>query len=401
MKDKMMPPLAPLLLLASLAATTGLPLAAAELQLPGPGGSAVDFHGFISQGYLVSSDYNYLGESSHGSFKFTEAGLNASFNPFPHTRLAAQGFTYDVGPAGEYDVVLDYGIVEYTLNDWFGVRAGRLRRPEGLHNDTQDVDVARTWVLLPQGMYNARWRDFYVSVDGGEAFGTLPLHQAGSLSYELYYGIQRPRLNGGLALQKSNLPPFSQLVWINAPKLGGGQLWWNLPVDGLKLGVALNYDEDLTFRTVAGRQSKGSPFTRHYSLEYFRNAWTFQAEYLRFRIDYDETGGGPPPSKRLIEPDTWYLSAAYRIDKRFEVGGYYTEYYGNVHDRQGKLLPFPSDAAQKDTALALRFDATDQWIFKIELHRIRGTGQLLDTINNPVRRGGDWSMLAVKSTFSF
>ena len=261
--------------------------------------------------------------------------------------------------------------------------------------------MARTWVLLPQGMYNARWRDFYVSVDGGEVFGTLPLHQASSLSYELYYGIQRPRLNGGLALQKSNLPPFNRLIWINAPRLGGDQLWWNTPWNGLKVGLALNYDEDLTFRTVTGRQSKGSPYTQHYSLEYFRNAWTFRAEYLRFRIDYDETGGGLPAGKRLIEPDTWYASAAYRFNRWIEVGSYYTEYYGNVHNRTGVGLPFPSDASQKDTALALRFDATDRWTFKAELHLLRGTGQLLDNLDNPVRRGGDWSMLALKSTFRF
>ena len=38
----------------------------------------VDIHGFVSQGFLNSNDYNYLGNSSDGSFKFTEAGLNAS-----------------------------------------------------------------------------------------------------------------------------------------------------------------------------------------------------------------------------------------------------------------------------------------------------------------------------------
>ena len=233
-------------------------------------------------------------------------GLNASFNPLPRTRIAAQGFTYDVGQAGEYDVVLDYAQAEYTFNDYIGVRAGRIRRPEGIYNDIQDVDLARTWILLPQGMYDARWRDFYVNIDGGEIFGSIPLKKAGSLSYELYYGLQNPKLDGGLSLQKANLPPFSPLVSINSPQLGGGQLWWNTPLDGLRAGVALNYNRDLTFTTANGRQSVGSPFTQHYSLEYLWKSWTFQAEYLRFKINYENTGGGLPPSTKLIEPDSWY-----------------------------------------------------------------------------------------------
>jgi hypothetical protein len=37
----------------------------------------IDVHGFASQGFLDSSKYNYLGDTTRGSFRFTEAGLNA------------------------------------------------------------------------------------------------------------------------------------------------------------------------------------------------------------------------------------------------------------------------------------------------------------------------------------
>lgn len=390
-----------LCLLASLIVISSTRAPADELPLFGPEAPTVGVHGFVSQGYLASSEYNYLGDSSQGSFKFTEAGLNASFDPFARTRISAQGFSYDVGPAGDYDVVLDEAQIEYTVNDLLGVRAGRIRRPEGIYNDIQDVDLGRTWVLLPQGMYNARWRDFYVTVDGGELFGDLPLAGAGSLSYQLYYGFQRPKLDGGLALQKANLPPYARLVSFNSPLLGGGQLWWNTPWDGLRAGLALNNDQDLTFVNVTGRQSVGSPWTQHYSLEYVHDDWTFQAEYLRFRVAYTNSGGGLPRSQVLVEPDTWYVSAARRLGSSFEVGTYYTEYYANVHDRTGATLAFPSDAAQKDTALSLRFDASDHWIFKLEGHFIRGTAQLLDNIDNPVRRGDAWRMIALKTTFCF
>jgi hypothetical protein len=400
MKNKITRRLKSILPLALLALVSQNRLEAYELNL-GTNLPPVDFHGFVSQGFLYSSSYNYLGDSSRGSFLFTEGGLNASINPFPRTRIAVQGFTYDVGKAGEYDMVLDYAQAEYTFNDYIGVRAGRIRRPEGIYNDIQDVDLARTWILLPQGMYDARWRDFYVNIDGGEIFGSIPLKKGGSLSYELYYGLQNPKLDGGLSLQKANLPPFSPLVSINSPQLGGGQLWWNTPLDGLRAGVALNYNRDLTFTTANGRQSVGSPFTQHYSLEYLWKSWTFQAEYLRFKINYENTGGGLPPSTKLIEPDSWYAGAAYRFNKYLEAGTYYTEYYADVNNRSGAGLPFPSDAAQKDAALSLRIDATDWWIFKIEAHYIRGTAQLLDNADNPARNGAGWWMFAVKTTVSF
>jgi len=365
----------------------------------------VDIHGFASQGFLESNDYNYLGFSSHGSFKFMEAGLNASVNPFPRTRISAQAFTFDVGPAGEYKAFLDYGQVEYTFGDYLGIRAGRIRRPEGIYNHIQDVDLSRTWVLLPQGMYNARWRDAYASIDGGEFFGTIPLSKAGSFSYETYAGVQRPKLNGGLALQKSNLPPNWPLVWINAPTMYGVQFWWNTPIDGLRLGMAPNKVHDLSFNTTVRpgfiRNSVGSPKVDKYSIEYLVKSWTFQAEYYHVTVDYLNTGGGLPTTTKHIEPDCWYFGAAYRINKWVEAGGYYTEYYADVHDRKGATLPVAADAFQKDTALSLRFDLGDSWIFKIEGHQMRGVAQLLDNVNNPVRHGDGWFMMAAKVTFSF
>lgn len=388
-------------LLGLLVVLCGSRIQALDLNFFGTNGPPTEFHGFASQGFLYSSKYNYLGDSSNGSFKFTEGGLNASLNPFPRTRIAAQAFTYDVGPAGDYDVVLDYALLEYKVADYLGFRGGRIRRPEGIYNDIQDVDLARTSILLPQGMYDARWRDFYVSIDGGELFGTVSLDRAGSLSYEFYYGLQRPQLDGGLALQKANLPPFVPLTSFNSPQMGGGQLWWHTPLNGLRAGVALNYDQDLTFVNDQGRQSVGSPLTQHYSLEYLWHGWTFQAEYLRFRINYENTGGGKPRSSKLIDPDTWYAGAGYRFNKWIEVGGYYSEYYADASNRGGAGLAFPSDASQKDAVISLRLDATRWWLFKVEAHYIRGTAQLFNNVANPERDGEGWWLFGVKSTISF
>jgi len=398
--------LTPGLLLTSLLALTVCRLGAVDLNLS-TNLPPLTFHGFVSQGFLASTKYNYLGDSMNGSFRFTEAGLNASMNPFPRTHITAQGFLFDVGDVGRYEPVLDYASIEYTFNDYLGLRGGRIRRPQGIYNTVVDVDLARTSILLPQGLYDARFRDFYASLDGGEFFGSLPLRKAGSLSYEAYFGYAHPSTKGGVGHAIHNhLPPGSSVDELSSPLTVGEQIWWNTPLDGLRAGVAwqhaFNFKQDLTLNLPPPPFGPG-PVKVHsdadvdvaqLSLDYAWKRWTFQAEYQRLWLSANSGSAG-------FVSDSWYAGAVYRFNKWFEAGTYYTESYGNVRDRDGAMLPVPSDAYQKDLALSLRFDPASWWVLKVEGHYIHGTGLLNDNAANPTRNNDGWFMLALKSTFSF
>ncbi len=397
------------LLFASSIAWTFCRLEAADLNLLGTNMPPLDFHGFISQGFLASSKYNYLDENTkEGSFKFTEAGLNVSMNPFPRTRITAQAFTYNLGDVGKYDIVLDYASIQYTFNDEIGIRAGRIRRPQGIYNDIQDVDLARTSVLLPQGIYDARYRDFYVSIDGGDIFGDISLSKAGDLSYDFYAGVIQPSMDGGLAsvirndFQVLSTPPFFSLRLdsLNSPVSAGGQLWYNPPLDGLRFGASFFYCHDFEVMATESGLSPGGPFasalTSTYNItiaqgsaEYRWKQWTFQSEYYYFVRNQQD---GP-----TLTSDSWYVSAEYRFNKWFAAGTFYNEYYNDINQRGNSLL------YQKDVALSLRFDPTSWWVFKVEGHYIRGTGLLNDNSANPVsqQNSDGWFMIAVKTTFSF
>lgn len=375
----------------------------------------ISFHGFLSQGCMVSDDYNYLGRTADGgSFQFTEIGLNASYSPFERTRIAVQGFAFDVGDIGDLEPFLDYASLEYTFSDCIGLRGGRVRRPGGLYNHIQDVDLARTSVLLPQGMYDARWRDFSTSVDGGVAFGNLQMDKAGSLSYEAFAGMMNVSMDGGVAsLLKQSLPPGANLDDIPQSPIAGAQLWWNTPISGLRAGAMLgqvfNFGYEVTavspFVGVINLDTEGDIFVQQYSLEYLWKAWTFQAEYYTYNyrnhtVQQNTVLGTSVTSSKSI-PDTWYVSAAYRFNKWLEVGTYYTEFYDNVHDRDGSSLATPSDAFQKDVALSFRFDPLDWWIIKLEGHYIRGTALLRDNGSNPIRNDDGWWLFGAKTTISF
>ncbi len=372
----------------------------------------VDFHGFASQGFLDSSKYNYLGDTTRGSFKYTEAAINASFNPFPRTHIAAQGFLFDVGNVGEYHPALDYASVDYTFCDEFGIRAGQIRRPAGIYNSIQDIDLARTSILLPQGMYDARYRDFSGSIQGGSLYGAIDLRKAGSFTYELYGGWVSLSDDGGLARQLGDIfrTPPTQYVDVNGFPEAGLQVWWNTPVDGLRAGfsfldaLGFSYDYNVNVPPQFGGGSyRGVTYAPElqYSLEYVWKSWTFQAEY-KYSDYYSNTrANGTFGPDTHSATDTWYANVDYRFTDWFQAGVYYTEDYANVANRDGAGTAVPSDAYQKDAALSFRFDPTSWWVFKIEGHYIRGTALLEDSASNPNRGGGAWYMLAVKSTFSF
>jgi len=395
------------LLLALPVAVTACRLEAAQLNLLGTNMPPFEFHGFISQGFLATTKYNYLAEDSKdGSFQYTEAGLNASINPFPRTHITAQGFLYDVGEAGKYQPFLDYASIEYTFNDYIGLRVGRIRKPVGIYNDIQDVDLARTYVLLPQGIYDARWRDFTTSVDGGAAFGNIPLSKAGGLSYEAYAGFINIAADSGVASFINNDLAGGKVTSFDRAFEPGFQLWWNAPINGLRFGAAFGYvfdfNYDITEPTGApppypssiSLRAKSSLPVQQYSAEYLWKNWTFQAEYYNVQVSQN-TISPLGTTHSFIAQEAWYAGTAYRFNKWLEVGGYYTEFY------TGAPVTASSDGFQKDAALSFRFDPKPWWVIKLEGHCIRGTGLLDDNDSNPVRNDDPWFMIMVKTTFSF
>src|SRR5467141_4484390 len=175
------------LAVSALALVASRPAAAAELSLPAELGQ-LQVHGFISQGFLYTTDNNYLANSSRGSFEFTELGLNFSLQPMDRLSLGLQIFSHDLGPIGDYRATLDWYSVDYHWQDWLGVRAGRVKLPFGLYNDISDVDSARTAILLPPSIYPAQNRDFLLAQTGVEAYGYTRLGRAGALDYRAYAG---------------------------------------------------------------------------------------------------------------------------------------------------------------------------------------------------------------------
>lgn len=104
-----------------------------------------------------------------------------------------------------------------------------------------------------------------------------------------------------------------------------------------------------------------------------------------------------PPIDGLSERG--YAMASYRVTPWLQPGAYYSVFFPDVHDREGR------EHRQHDIAATLRFDVNSHWLFKLEGHYMAGTAGLL----NPLRIGATdiskadryWAAFFLKTTAHF
>jgi hypothetical protein len=195
--------------------------------------ASVELHAFASQGFILSKYNNYLDvDTTHGSFQFSELGVNLTKNLTDRFRVGLQLFAQNLGPTGSYDIKADWFYLDYRFANWLGVRAGRVKIPFGLYNDSADIDSARVAVLLPQSVYPEENRNYLLAQTGGEVYGYASLRAAGALDYRAYAGT--------IFIDTTSTQPSPyQISSFSVPYLVGGRLMWETPVQGLRVGASL------------------------------------------------------------------------------------------------------------------------------------------------------------------
>ena len=381
------------LAVSALALLAQRPAAAAGLALPGQV-AELQVHGFISQGFLLTSANDYLARSSKGSFEFTELGLNFTLPATDRLTLGLQIFSHALGPIGDYRATLDWYSLDYHWRDWLGIRAGRVKVPFGLYNDSSDIDSARTAILLPQSIYPASNRDFLLAQTGGEVYGFKDLGVAGGLDYRLYGGTIF------LDVKQQAGSPFS-VVDLNVPFVAGGRMLWLPPVEGLRLGGSLQF---LRLETHLLPASSSSSVAVNIpamlwvaSVEYIVRDLLFAAEYSRWRVRAESSNPAMFP-ETLTFSERAYALTSYRLNSWLQAGAYYSLLFPNVSQRGGP------QGRQLDAALTLRFDVNSFWLIKLEGHYMHGTAGLSSSLNGnrPLSTlTPDWALFTVKTTAFF
>lgn len=375
--------------------------------------TAVELHGFVSQGYLNSSGNNAYEETLDGTWAFNEMGFNVSQQLTDQLRIGMQLFARDLGDVGNNQVIIDWAYADYRHSDAIGISIGRYKVPTGLYNEVRDLDLATTFILLPESAYDIRYRDFAAALNGVQLYGILPLGPIGKLDYQLFAGTMN--IDDDSYLAKS----FESSIVTTVDELGvdgalGLALTWRPPVEGLRcMGSVMDVRGARVAGTLVVAPFPVPPvaidttiddmYVATAGAEYAVNEWVFAAEYA---VRYANPPGFPGVDTR-IRNDGGYVMASYRFHPSWEVGSYYSVSYANRNDRDGdRIVENPAtntyrhNAWQKDLAVSLRWDIDGNWLVKIEAHVIDGTANLL-TSENPQPYEQDWWLFAAKTTFSF
>jgi len=364
----------------------------------------VDIHGFVSQGFIISDKYNYLTHNSkEGSFEYNEIGINFSKDLTDRLRLGVQLFSRDLGDVGNNKLTVDWAYGDYRIKDWLGFRAGRIKLPMGFYNETRDMDMLRTQVVMPQSIYADLLRDTVIAVNGAGLYGNIDLSMMGSLDYQLVAGAMNMDNENGFEkyFEARSQGAFSVDGDSDSDITYAGSIRWNTPLDGLALGVSVMSNTVDTPIVVGGvlkanNESENSFYT--VSVEYLWGDLTLAAEYQQYKIDYTLTG--QVARKGTQTSEGYYLSASYRFTDLFSMGAYYSVLYPDDEDKNGNNFAYKSDAWEKDLALSLRFDLNDYTVFKIEGHHVDGTARV-NFVDNPNREENEFQYGVAKITFSF
>ncbi len=344
----------------------GVNVYAADLQ-------KVQVHGFISQGYMISSDTNT--DLDDGTFEFNEFGINGMIRITDNLRAGMQLLSRDLMNDGNNDIKLDWAYADYSYHNWLGMRAGKMKMKYGLYSQSRDIDAARTSIFLPGSIYNEVRRDIVTSITGAGIYGLLP----GNVTYEFQIGsLDMDSVVDGMDSDSDNVA-FG--------------LEWETPLEGLKTGISYN---------TAGGASNTITLdvkTVTFSGEYIRDNFRIAAEYGQ--TDTDMRAGTVVLADRTNE--NYYVDAGYRFTDWFELGAYYSVSYEDMDDRDGdryRTVGKPEALAWiKDFALSARFDINEYWIVKIEGHAMDGLKGV--NFGDETDPDDNWFLFAAKTTVSF
>ncbi|WP_239797231.1 OprO/OprP family phosphate-selective porin [Candidatus Nitrotoga arctica] len=370
-------------------------------------GSELQLHGFLTQGVVITSDNNFLGQSNKkASTDFREIGVNASLRPTSDLQLSAGLLSHKAGATDNGEVRLDYGLIDWTASSneqgRSGIRLGRLKNSFGLYNKTRDVAFTRPSILLPQSIYFERTRNLTIAGDGAELYIDRN-YEAGNLFVTLALG--KPQIGSeaskvalvGLTPNgsfESKLVPIFQVIYEG----DGGKY---------RLGfTAVHFDASYNpgVRDVlqAG-QLKYTP--KIFSAQYNAESWSVTSEYALRPVSTRNFGPNSPDA--FNDGQSYYVQGSYRLAPKWEALLRYDVTYIDRGDRDGKAFAaathLPSFTRfSKDWTAGVRFDLTPEFMLRAEYHRVDGTGYLPVQDNpNPRTLERRWDMFMLLASFRF
>jgi hypothetical protein len=371
---------------------------------------AVDYqiHGYAAQGFVYSSDNNFFGESSDGSFDYYEAGINAAVQVRPNLLVAAQAAIRDAGISDDGTLRLDYALVDYrALSDGAlqaGVRAGKIKNSLGFYNETRDVVFTRPSILLPS-VYsdNQNQRSLIFTSPGAQLYASTVTGKH-ELSFTGTANAERDVRKSDERLLVNLTVPFDL-------RIGDS---WNVQLmdslDGGKWQFAYSYFAGQFRLSTAPEINLVGRFDidlNVFSVRHNAERFTITAEYVVVGNDNSLTFQGTPIVQTRIDADSAYLQGEYRINRQWGAMARIDGFFLDRTDRSGRDFAAANPGAarrsrfSRDLVVGLNWRPDEHWGVWGEYHWINGTASLQALENPPPVREQRWSMLMLMAGYKF
>lgn len=365
----------------------------------------LQIHGFLSQGFIHTSDNNFFGRSDDSiSTDFRELGINASYRLLPDLQIAMQVVWRDAGKTDNSDVRIDYGFASYNLysseDSLLTLRGGRVPTPLGLYNDTRDVASTRPSILLPQSIYFDVNRNLALSADGGYLYGE---HRTDFGDFSLNFGVVMPRMNDPdfknsiVGPDRGNME--GNLSWV----LRTGYEWEN----GL-VKLAITYgDFNGDYKPSTGAFFNAGSWRFNpliLSAQYNSEKWSLTGEYALRRARLKNFGAIIPDTE--FTGQSFYIQGTYRLTASLEALVRYDDLIWDMDDRKGLKLSSSAPGIAnhsrfaQDWTFGLRYEILPALNLSAEYHRINGTGWL-SGLENPKGTTQHWDMYTIMMSYDF
>jgi len=324
---------------------------------------------------------NYQYGRSKLDMSNADFALNISGNPYDNLTIFSQIMfeTY----LRDTNIYLDYAFMEYMINDFFILRAGKVKQPFGLYNETARVGTIRAFALLPQSVYGNQAMtgiaykglgvagSYYTDSDWGIEYnlygGSLLLDR--TAEYALGFGLIDDVEYG--ELEKNVVKDYLR-------KIVGAKLTFNTPYS-LEFGLS-------AFASSTDVARKGTEYdNKMYNLGAFlrfsKFGFEFSSEFVSSRNYLMVFDGEEAVGKYPDITTAFYTILSYRLDK-YQIAFMYDFFnYELAPERPASIPTYDgtmfllNDSKyldHQDIAIALNYWVFPNLVFKTEYHYVKG-----------------------------
>lgn len=371
-----------------------------ELDLADP---QLQFHGFLTQAYVHTTENSFFGDSENGSFDFRELGVNAFYRFNPQLFASAQVLSRLAGEMYDGSPTIDYAQIDYQISadeqQRLGFLAGRYKNPFGLYNETRDVAATRPGIFMPQAIYWDRVRNMVLSNDG------LQFHlERNNAMHRFKLQLIAGKTPIDENVEQTYLPPMLMASMDQDGLTTGGRLLYEW--DGGRFRLALS-NAMLTLDGEARGLPPGSIDIDYWvlSAQYNEGPWRLTAEYMEEPLDYSGFANLFEVADTTV--NGYYLQGDYRLHSDWELMLRYEESHYDKHDPKGKersqLMGLPEHTFfSKLWTLGLLWEPTENLMLRAEFSRVEGTIFLSNLDNpDPADTVKDWNLFSLLVSYSF